>query len=86
MLLYPLGFGVAVAGLPYAAVRLGEPAYMTAITSTTTNRAQGAVPNGTILPEAAEWGGVLFVGRRHRQRGLRVAGPYRTGREDRAAG
>jgi hypothetical protein len=61
VLLYPLGFGVAVAGLLYAAVRLGGPAYMSAIKSTTTDRAQGTVPVGTILREAAEWGGVLFA-------------------------
>jgi 4-amino-4-deoxy-L-arabinose transferase-like glycosyltransferase len=61
VLLYPLAFGVAVAGLLYAAVRLGGPAYLSAIKSTTTNRAQGTVPVGTILREAAEWGGVLFA-------------------------
>ncbi len=54
VLVYPLGFGVAVAGLLYAAVRLGGPAYMAAIKSTTTNRAQGTVPISTILREAAE--------------------------------
>jgi hypothetical protein len=58
---YPLGFGVAVAGLLYAAVRLGGPAYMAAIKSTTTNRALGTVPVSTILREATEWGGVVFA-------------------------
>jgi hypothetical protein len=61
VLLYPLGFGVAVAGLLYGALRLGGSAYMTAISSTTTNRAQGTTSDGTILREAAEWGGVLFA-------------------------
>ena len=61
VLVYPLAFGVAVAGLLYAAVRLGGPAYLTAIKSTTTNRAQGTVPVTTILREAAEWGGVLVA-------------------------
>lgn len=58
---YALGFGVVVAGLLYAGLRLGGPAYLTAIKSTTTNRAQGTVPVSTILREAAEWGGVVFA-------------------------
>jgi 4-amino-4-deoxy-L-arabinose transferase-like glycosyltransferase len=61
VLLYPLGFGVAVAGILYAALRLGGPAYMAAINSTTTNRAHGATTAVTILREAGEWGGVLFA-------------------------
>jgi hypothetical protein len=61
LLWYPMGFGVAVAGLLFAALRLGGHAYMAAIQSTTTNRAKGATPDGTILREAAEWGGVLFA-------------------------
>jgi Dolichyl-phosphate-mannose-protein mannosyltransferase len=61
VLWYPPAFGAAVAGLLYGALRLGGTAYMTAISSTTTNRAQGVTPIGTILREAAEWGGVLFA-------------------------
>jgi hypothetical protein len=61
VLWYPAAFGVAVAGLLFAALRLGGKSYMTAISSTTTNRAQGLTPNTTILREAAEWGGVLFA-------------------------
>jgi len=61
VLLYPLAFGLAVAGILYAALRLGGPAYLSAIKSTTTNRAHGAVPATTLLREAAEWGGVLFA-------------------------
>jgi hypothetical protein len=61
VLLYPVAFGLAVAGILYAALRLGGPAYLAAIRSTTTNRAQGAVPAATLLREAAEWGGVLFA-------------------------
>jgi hypothetical protein len=61
VLWYPPAFAAAVAGLVYGALRLGGQAYMTAISSTTTNRAQGVTPDGTILREAAEWGGVLFV-------------------------
>jgi len=57
---YPAAFGAAVAGLLYGALRLGGKAYMTAISSTTTNRVQGTIPDTTILREAAEWGGVLF--------------------------
>src|SRR6266566_1826344 len=51
VLVYPLGFGVAVAGLLYAAVRLGGTAYMAAIKRTKNNRAQGTVPISTILRE-----------------------------------
>jgi hypothetical protein len=61
VLWYPAAFGAIVAGLLYGALRLGGKTYMTAISSTTTNRAQGTIPNTTILREAAEWGGVLFV-------------------------
>ena len=58
---YPLAFGAAVAGLLLAALRLGGPAYVSALQSTTTNRALGTTPIGTILRESAEWGGVLFA-------------------------
>ena len=61
VLWYPAAFGAAVAALLYGALRLGGQAYMTAISSTTTNRVQGVIPDGTILREAAEWGGVLFA-------------------------
>ena len=61
VLWYPAAFGAAVAALLYGALRLGGQAYMTAISSTTTNRAQGVISDGTILREAAEWGGVLFA-------------------------
>ncbi|HEY1673677.1 MAG TPA: glycosyltransferase family 39 protein, partial [Streptosporangiaceae bacterium] len=61
VLWYPAAFGAAVAGLLYGGLRLGGKAYMTAISSTTTNRVQGVTPDSTILREAAEWGGVLFV-------------------------
>ena len=61
VLWYPAAFAAAVAGLLYGALRLGGSAYMNAISSTTTNRAQGATTDGTILREAAEWGGVLFL-------------------------
>ncbi len=61
VLLYPPAFVVAVAGLLYGALHLGGKAYMTAITSTTTNRAEGATPVTTLLKESAEWGGVIFV-------------------------
>jgi len=61
VLWYPPAFCAAVAGLLIAALHLGGKAYMTAIQSTTTNRAQGTTPDGTILREAAEWGGVLFL-------------------------
>jgi hypothetical protein len=61
VLLYPPAFVVAVAGLLYEALRLGGKAYMTAISSTTTNRVQGVTPVATLLRESAEWGGVIFV-------------------------
>ena len=40
---------------------MGGHAYQAAISQTTTNRAQGAVPVTTFLREFAEWGGVIFV-------------------------
>jgi hypothetical protein len=61
VLVYPPVFVAAVAGLLYGALRLGGKAYMTAISSTTTQRAQGVTPVATLLREAAEWGGVIFV-------------------------
>jgi hypothetical protein len=61
VLFYPPAFGLAVAGLLYGALRLGGSAYSTAISSTTTNRVQGVTPVATLLREAAEWGGVIFV-------------------------
>ena len=61
VLLYPPVFVAAVAGLLYGALRLGGKAYMTAISSTTTQRAQGLTPVSTLLKESAEWGGVIFV-------------------------
>ena len=61
VLLYPPAFGVAVAALLYGALKLGGKAYSTAISSTTTNRVQGATPLTTLMRETAEWGGVIFV-------------------------
>ena len=61
VLLYPPVFVAAVGGLLYGALHLGGKAYMTAISSTTTQRAQGVTPVTTLLREAAEWGGVMFV-------------------------
>jgi Dolichyl-phosphate-mannose-protein mannosyltransferase len=61
VLLYPPMFSIAVAGLLYGALRLGGHAYVVALQSTTTNRAQGTTPVTTILREGAEWGGVIFA-------------------------
>ena len=61
VLFYPLAFMAVVGGLLYAGLRLGGHAYATAISSTTTNRAQGATPLTTLARETAEWGGVIFV-------------------------
>jgi hypothetical protein len=61
VLWYPAVFAVAVAGLLYAALRLGGQAYATALGDTTTNRAQGLTPDGTIVGESLAWGGVLFA-------------------------
>jgi hypothetical protein len=61
VLLYPPVFIAAVVGLLYGALRLGGKTYMTAISSTTTQRAQGLTPVTTLLKESAEWGGVIFV-------------------------
>jgi 4-amino-4-deoxy-L-arabinose transferase-like glycosyltransferase len=59
VLWYPAGFGLAVAGLLALALHFGGHVYVEAITGTTTNRAQGGTPDGVILKESAEWGGVL---------------------------
>jgi len=61
VLLYPPAFVATVGALLYGALKLGGKAYMTAISSTTTNRVQGATPITTLLKESAEWGGVIFV-------------------------
>lgn len=60
-LLRPIALTVLVAGLLYGALRLGGHAYITALESTTTNRAQGTTPVTTLLREFAEWGGVQFA-------------------------
>jgi hypothetical protein len=61
VLLYPLVFGACVGGLLFEALRLGGHAYLIALESTTTNRAQGTTPMGTLLRESVEWGGLLFA-------------------------
>ena len=61
VLLHTLGFLFVVAELLYLALHLGGQSYMTAISSTTTNRAQGTTSDITILKEFAEWGGVVFA-------------------------
>jgi hypothetical protein len=61
VLLYPPAFVATVGALLYGALKLGGKAYMTAISSTTTNRVQGVTPISTLLKESAEWGGVIFV-------------------------
>jgi len=61
VLLYPLGFGVAVAGILLVALHLGGPSYVAALQTTTTNRVQGSTAVSTILRESLEWGGVLFA-------------------------
>jgi Dolichyl-phosphate-mannose-protein mannosyltransferase len=60
-LFYPLALAASIALLLAAALRLGGPAYMHAINSTTTARAQGSTPVTTILTEGLKWGGVLFA-------------------------
>ena len=61
VLLYSLGFGAVVSGLLAGALRLGGPAYRTAISLTTTSRAPGTASVRTLLLHGAEWGGVLFA-------------------------
>ncbi len=61
VVLYPPAFVAAVAGLLYGALKLGGKPYMTAISSTTTNRVQGVTPVATLLRESAEWGGLIFL-------------------------
>ncbi len=57
---YPVIFGVAVAGLLYGAVRWGGHSYIQALQQTTTGRAQGNTPLSTILWESVKWGGLQF--------------------------
>jgi 4-amino-4-deoxy-L-arabinose transferase-like glycosyltransferase len=61
VLLYPPIFVAAVGGLLYGALKLGGHAYTAALSSTTTQRAQGLTPVSTLLKESAGWGGVIFV-------------------------
>jgi hypothetical protein len=61
VLFYPLALGAFTALLVTAALRLGGPAYLRAIGSTTTARAQGITPIGTILTDSLKWGGALFA-------------------------
>ena len=58
-LLYPPAFALAVAALLYGALRRAGPAYVAAITGTTTSRPDGSVPVLTIVRESAAWGGVV---------------------------
>jgi hypothetical protein len=61
VLLYPPAFAAVVAGLLYAALRLGGHAYTAAIAASTTNRAPGSVSTLVMLRECAAWGGVIIV-------------------------
>jgi hypothetical protein len=58
LLLYPVAFCAVVAGLLALGLHYGGHGYIEAITSTTTNRAQGGVPDSTILRESVAWGGL----------------------------
>ncbi len=57
---YPVIFGVAVAGLLYAALKWGGHSYVNALQTTTTSRATGNTPIGHIGWESLKWGGVQF--------------------------
>jgi hypothetical protein len=57
----PICFLVAVGDLLFAALRLGGPAYVTAVMSTTTNPGQGPIPVAAILTDSLKWGGLLFA-------------------------
>jgi Dolichyl-phosphate-mannose-protein mannosyltransferase len=61
VLLHPLGFLVVVAEFLFVGLHVGGHSYLTAIESTTTNRAQGLTSDLTILRETAEWGGVVIL-------------------------
>ncbi len=60
-LLYPPAFAAVVAGLLLGALRLAGHAYVEAIRTTITNRAQGGVSALTIGKESAAWGGVVML-------------------------
>jgi hypothetical protein len=78
MLWYLAAFVAAVPGLPYGATRLGGSAYMNAVSSTTTNRAQGITQRHH--PARGSRVGRRTIprgGDRHRR--LRVVGADRTG-------
>jgi hypothetical protein len=59
-LLRTVAFGVVAAALIAGALRLAGHNYMLAISSTTTNRAQGSNSAGLVLRYSAEWGGLVF--------------------------
>jgi hypothetical protein len=60
-LLRPAAFGLVVAGLLYAALRLAGPAYRQGITSSTTARAQGTATVSSVLHDSLLWGAVPFA-------------------------
>lgn len=60
-LVYPPAFCAVVAALLYVGARLGGHAYLAALSSTITSRAQGATPAPVVLRESVEWGGVVTV-------------------------
>jgi hypothetical protein len=60
MLRRSAAFCAVVAAMLATGLILGGHAYLTAITSTTTNRPQGVTPVTTVARESLEWGGVIF--------------------------
>jgi hypothetical protein len=60
-LVRPAAFGLVVAGLLAAALRLGGRAYAQGIAFSTTNRASGTTPTSTLLHVSLLWGGVPFA-------------------------
>jgi hypothetical protein len=60
-LLRPGPFGIVVAGLAYAALRVAGPVYRQGISFSTTSRVQGTTPVSAVLHESLLWGGVPFA-------------------------
>ena len=61
VLVRPALFAIAVTALLSAGLLLGGHAYRAALSSTTTNRAQGTTPVWTLIHETADWGGLVIL-------------------------
>jgi hypothetical protein len=60
-LIRPAAFGLVVAGLLAAALKLAGRAYSQGVSFSTTDRASGTTPDSTLLHSCLLWGGVPFA-------------------------